>query len=367
MFFCNTVFWMELASLNYRAFLELKKRSRVKLRMLGRIEFDEFMKINKMMRIRTLTFIILICVTLSCLDGQSYLPNEYACPVTPTLFPEKKQHDCLLAYTFAQNSVAKRISISLVGTPDRQYVDVKFTWIGEEGWGERVGVFCVKVDGNPNCYFLGIEANIPENIPLKEFRLQLPTGVHLKELSFSSLPSELVSVTCPMPQLEKEIKKAFRDWQSHPEDEDLAQKLIGLLQKTIPRYDCRRAMDYKPVPAWWLADDETIANSIGFMKALLDAKSASVLRLFMEFYDTSDGYIAVGLAGQIMKMLNSDPMFILMNWDVLKEYKESIFGVRYIIKSDDVAKLTTLFLDIGLAEPNFKSICEEIIEGLRKK
>jgi hypothetical protein len=214
---------------------------------------------------------------------------------------------------------------------------------------------------------LGIEANIPENIPLKEFRLQLPTGVHLKELSFSSLPSELVSVTCPMPQLEKEIKKAFRDWQSHPEDEDLAQKLIGLLQKTIPRYDCRRAMDYKPVPAWWLADDETIANSIGFMKALLDAKSASVLRLFMEFYDTSDGYIAVGLAGQIMKMLNSDPMFILMNWDVLKEYKESIFGVRYIIKSDDVAKLTTLFLDIGLAEPNFKSICEEIIEGLRKK
>jgi hypothetical protein len=307
-----------------------------------------------------------ICGNLPLVDGQRYQPSKYACPVTANIFPEKEERDGLIKYTFAQIAVARRISISLMSSPKGRIVDIGYDWIGQEGWGKYLGLFAVKADGNANCFFLGGEAGIPENIPLREFHLRLPEGVQFKDATFSSLPSELVSTTCPMPELQKEITKSYEEHLLNPGDQNTASRLMRLLERLIPTYDCRRSYDYKPVPAWWLADYKDAENWIRFVDRQVLANNKLALKLYMEFFNTADGYIATGMMHFLRDTLLSRPSFILENWPDLQSYKEMIFNVLRSVDMDEetVIEMKKVYQDAMLREPKYAPACKEILEAL---
>jgi len=318
---------------------------------------------------------ILLCVplllssisgNLVVLDSQRCQPSKYACPVTANIFPEKEEHDGLIKYTFPQDAVARRISISLLSIPNGRMVDVGYDWIGREGWGKYSGVFTVEADGNPNCFFLGVEAGIPENIPLREFLLRIPVGVQLKDATFSSLPSELVSTTCPMPELQKEINEVYEGHLLNPADQNTVSRLIRLLERLIPTYDCRRSIDYRFVPAWWMADNKDAENWIRFVYRQVLANNKAALKLYMEFFVTSDGYIAAGMTYFLRDILQSQPSFILENWPDLQSHKEGILNVIRFVYMDEetITGMRKVYQDAMLKEPKYTAACKEILEAL---
>lgn len=300
-------------------------------------------------------------------EGFRCQPSKDACPVIADILPRQCENDGTISFLFPQNTLIRRIFITLKNPIVCQSVDVAFTWVGVGNWGRVAGILVVKSDGGPNCFFLGNESGIPPDIPVDKFQLKIPPGVELKEVVFSRLLSGPVTTICPMPDLEKEINSAYDIWKSNPIEEKIIDNLLRVLEKAIPRYDCRREIDSEPVPAWWLADYRSNDNWIAFMTTVLDAGYAPALRLFMEFFRTSDGYIAEGMTWQIVKMINSDPIFILENWGDLKNYKESVFGIRKFLGQDDIDRLTTMYRDISHTKPSFSSACAEIIEGLNRK
>jgi len=169
-------------------------------------------------------------------------------------------------------------------------VKVKFLWIPlDHRWSNVSGEFLVKPDGNPNCFFLGHYAGIPENVEAGEFHLEAPSNIQVKKITFSSLPSEKAMNQCPMPGLEEEIDTAYASCLENPDDRGEALRFVRLLEKSMYRYDCRRDYDFEPVPAWWLADNAEKWFVLLWKSDIQEAKKLFISKLFR---DTLDGAIA---------------------------------------------------------------------------
>jgi hypothetical protein len=158
-------------------------------------------------------------------------------------------------------------------------------------WQYVVGEFTVEPDGNPNCFFLSHHARIPENVEAKEFILELSSDTQLKDIAFSSLPSEKPIERCPMPLLGQKINEAYDGCQSDAKNKEKALKFISLLEQSMHKYDCRRSFDYEPVPAWWLADGEDARKWFLLLRDM-DYPEAQILYGSPLFKETLDGAIA---------------------------------------------------------------------------
>jgi len=309
-----------------------------------------------------------LCVIASTeAQEKMVLPDDLACPATANLFPEKSRDPDFIRYVFPNNAIPRRVSIALV-QPEGKEVPIRFSWIGAiRGWGECSGYFVVKGDGNPNCFFLDYQwTGIPGNIPCKEFNLRIPEDIGVKEIAFSSLPSEKPEVLCPMPELAQEITNAFVDCQLNPEDESKSLILIQLLEKATPKYDCRGGGSV-PVPAWWLVDNQITDDWVHWLYRKALEKNTSALRVYVKFVDTSSGYVAEYMHDQFWVILHDLPFFILDNWAYIKEYKESILASRELQSPANNIEMINIYSDIARKEPRFKSACDEIISILNGK
>lgn len=322
-------------------------------------------------------------------EEQKCFPSEYACPVTPNLFPELEKTADALRYIFPENalefpinkvgdikSVARRISIALV-TADRKDCEVVFKWIGAVfagirdspriDWGVHSGILVVKGDGNPHCFFLGSSAGLPSNTPCKEFDLTLPPGVEIKQVSFSNLGGEYVSRNCPMPELEKEINSAYVDSRLTPQDDAKASLFLHLLEKAIPKYDCVGKGGGKPVPAWWLVNRQTQDNWRLYVYDKVEENNKLAFKVFVELLDTAGAHAGEMMCEVTWKMLHDRPLFILECWESVREYRERILECRWLESPESNIKMIKVYREIGLNEPKHKPACDEIIEILQKK
>ncbi|MGA2531885.1 MAG: hypothetical protein ABSG19_02495 [Candidatus Aminicenantales bacterium] len=313
-------------------------------------------------------------------------PSKYACPVTPNLFPKQEMSANTLRFEFRENagelphsnkwdtsSVAQRISISLL-SPGGRDVEIKFVWRGAVyiqpylDWGVYRGSFVVKGDGNPNCFFLGVFAGLPQNVPCKEFILLIPPGVEVKDVAFSNLSGEYVSKNCPMPGLEKEINRALQDSLQNPKDEIKTSLCLSLLEKAIPKYECISKGGGVPVPAWWLADWRASEEWIGYLYDTVVAENNKyALKVYMGFFSTSDGYIAEVMASRFCDILLDRPILVLQSWNDIGEFKELINGALIFGSSGANVKMLEAYREIAMKEPQYKSACEEIIKIISEK
>ena len=329
-----------------------------------------------------------LCLAIWPVEAQvkAQRPNRYACPVTANLFPEQERSADTIRFFFPENAeeipaarvldfrtVAQRISITLTKS-DGKDVEIAFKWKGSVyktpriDWGEHSGSFIVKSDGNPNCYFLGPSAGLPGNIPCVEFSLTIPPGVKVKEVLFSNLGGEYVSQDCPMPELEKQIRKAYEDSQLTPQDEVKTNRFISLLEKAIPEYECIPKEGGNPIMALFLVDFGTIYDWIDYLYQRVYETNDSALRVFAGIFDKiPGGVLAETMDDQIWKILHDRPLFILKNWPDIRNCKRNILDSRWLQSPNSNFEMIEIYRDIARKEPNYKSACDEIISILIEK
>jgi hypothetical protein len=301
------------------------------------------------------------------------LPDKLACPVTSNVFPQVIRSGQLIRYIFLGNEVVRRISISIL-TPDGMTIEIGFRWIGDlrnyraflEDWGSRFGSFLVEADGAPKCFFLGQDAKIPDSVALYELDLLVPEGRDIREVRFSTVPSEIPSIECPMPRLEEEIREAFMKVRSDPENMENIEQLIQLLSKTIPRYDCRRDNDDRPVPAWWLVNDDDVNKWLDFVLWQAGKESRAAFILLVGFYATSDGYISEGLSYRLLEFLSDMPLLVLRSWPEIREHGERILHATRFQDGDQNIRMIDIYRKIQSRNSEYKSECAEIIKLLEK-
>ena len=296
-------------------------------------------------------------------------PEELACPVTANLFPEQRRRTDFIRFIFPVGAIPRRVSIALTN-PDKLDVPIEFRWVGEGNRGVETGFFIVNGKGKTDCFFLSWRfTGIPVNVACKEFLLFIPESVPVKEINFSSLPSEQLQVLCPMPELEQEIDEAYKAWGLDPRDENKSSLLIQLLEKITPRYDCRRSFDSEPVPAWWLANHESPRRWINFLHNRILENDPNALRVYMKFYDNSSGAYAEEMSEQLWALFKDRPLLILENWSVIKDDPEWPLIYRPWPPEGGIGidEMIYIYRDIAVKEPKYKSACDEIIRILNEK
>lgn len=305
-------------------------------------------------------------------ETKIYFPNKVACPVTPDLFPTQAKLGESSSYVFSENDIVRRISIALI-SPNGSEVNVKFVWVGAKAaqpphinWGEHSGFFRIKGDGKPSCFFLGQHADIPENIPCQEFRLELPAGITGLKVGFSSKPSEIVMKTCPMPELGKTINNAIEDSRINFGNDGKTTYALQLLEKAVPKYDCRRNYDYEPIPAWWMADYKMIDDWIEFIHHEVLAHNDYALRVYVEYLATSDGYRAEGMLSDFWGILIGHPLYVLKNWDRIREFRKEILGSVYFQEPGSGDELVSIYRKVSEEYPIYKSAFDEIAETVKQ-
>jgi hypothetical protein len=327
----------------------------------------------------------LYCIASQSKEERICYPSKYACPVTRNLYPEQERIGEIIKFTFPENAqeissgqkfsetqklVAQRISIALL-SPEGKEVEIRFTWTGAIfdqpyiDWGVHSGTFIVKTDGNPNCFFLGPRAGLPGNIPCKEFVLEIPPGVEVKEVAFSNLGGEYVSKNCPMPELEKEISDAFQASRQNPKDQERTTLFLSLLEKAIPKYECISKAGGAPVPAWWLADFQNRLDWIDFLYEKLKENNNYALKVFAEIMPTATGIFGEMMADQIWPVLHDRPMFMLENWDSIREFRERILESLYFNPPGSDIELINIYQEIAKKHPEYRAACDEIIEATK--
>jgi hypothetical protein len=308
-------------------------------------------------------------------QGKTVRPNELACPVTANLSPEQSRIGDSIRFVFPDGSIPRRISMALVH-PEGKDIDVRFTWAGANeprvpyvNWGKRTGVLVINGTGKTDCFFLGWrETDIPENVPCKEFALVVPESILVKEISFSSLPSEKPQVLCPMPELVREIEQAFEDCKRNPQDMNKTQVLIQLLEKATPRYDCRRSYDSRPVPAWWLGDHDAW-RWVDYLLDRVLKDDGDALRVFEKFLASSDGAFAEVWSEEMSEILRNKPLLVLENWTGSEDNRMAVGMARPwpLHGNPEIDHLIEIYRDIAAKEPKYKSACDEIIRILDEK
>ena len=303
-------------------------------------------------------------------------PDELACPVTANLLPEQVRTGDSIKFIFSEGSILRRVSTRLVH-PEGRDTSVSFKWVpGKDtripfivNWGVQTGILVATGKGRTDCFFLSWEqTGIPENVPCGEFVLYIPAGVQVREVTFSSLPSEKPQEQCPMPELGKEIEAAFAICKQNPEDKDKASVLIRLLEKATPRYDCRRDYDSKPVPAWWLANHEGPWLWIHYLYDKVFENDNEALLVYEKFLATSDGAFAEVMSEQMWGLLHDRPLFILENWTGIENNRGWVLIARPWPSqgNKEISKMIEIYRDIAIKEPKYKSACDEIISILGK-
>jgi len=311
-----------------------------------------------------------LCVIASLEAQEKTLrPNDLACPVTANLYPELLRRTDFIRFIFPADAVPRRISIALIN-PDNKDISIEYRWVGNGKWGIKTGFFVANGEGKTNCFFLGYHTGIPENIPCKEFILFIPEKILAKEIAFSSLPSEKPIVLCPMPELEQEINEAYVACGLNPKDESKASLLIQLLEKITPRYDCRRPFDSEPVPAWWMASKGASDRWIDYLYHKVLENNADALRVYVKFFETSDGHIAEEMSEQMWRILKDRPLLILENWNGIEVNKKWVLMCRPWPSqggSPLISEMIEIYKDIARKEPKYKSACDDIISLLNEK
>jgi hypothetical protein len=303
-------------------------------------------------------------------------PDELACPVTANLSPDQSRFGNSFSFVFPDGSILRRISMALTH-PEGKDIAVRFTWVPAKdphvplaNWGESRGILLANGIGRTDCFFLGWEeTDIPENVPCKEFVLDVPEGVLVREVSFSSLPSEKPQVLCPMPELEREIEQAYSDCQANPQDKGKSLLLIQLLEKATPRYDCRRSYDSQPVPAWWLANHEAPWRWVNYLLARIRKDDGDALRAYQKFLASSDGVYAEEWREDMRQVLGNKPLLVLENWTGSEENRVAVGMAGPFPSQGDshIDNIIGIYRDIALKEARYKSACEQIISILSKK
>jgi len=235
-------------------------------------------------------------------------------------------------------------------------------------WSVYSGSFIVKADGSPNCYFLGPPAGLPGNIPIFEFSLTITPGVEVKEVRFSSQGVEYVSQNCPWPELEKEIQDAYKESRSSPQDESKSGRFLKSLEKALPEVDCVRTDGWiGPAPAWTLADLDVVLDWVRYLNEKMEEDNGLALRVFAGIYNRASGIIGEVMADLIWQILHDRPLFILENWDAIKNYRKTILESRWLGSWNSNIEMPYIYRDIAIKEPKYKSACNEIISILGKK
>jgi hypothetical protein len=331
--------------------------------------------------------LLLGVVTRLKAQGKPLRPSKYACPVTGNLFPSLERSGDNLKFTFPNNAdaipsekvrdsfarVARRISLSVVA-PDTENVKIPFEckmaqYKGPHmDWGVHSGSFIVKADGSTNCYFLGPSAGLPGNIPIIEFNLTVPPGVEVKEVRFSSQGIEYISQDCPWPEMEKELKAAFEESRSSPQDESKTGRFLILLEKALPEVDCvGKGGGIGPAPAWTLADLFVCIDWIRYLSEKMEKENNLALRVFSGMYNRASGVLAEEMDDLIWQILRDRPLFILANWGVIKNNRRTILESKWMNSPNSTLEMVEIYRDIALKEPKYKSACEEIISILNEK
>jgi hypothetical protein len=169
-----------------------------------------------------------------------------------------------------------------------------------------------------------------------------------------------------MPELGLEINKAYDVWKSNPNEKSI-NNLLLYLEKAVPKYECKRKFDKGPVPAWWLADYESIDKWIDFLSSVVDGHYSPALKPFLDFYVTSDGYIAEEMTWQMIKVVRTDPVLILENWPIVRPYLRAVCGIRHMLTPEDIDEIVAMYDQISKTEPQLRASCLEIVNGLKEK
>jgi hypothetical protein len=249
---------------------------------------------------KSLFFVITSFLTINAAASE-YHSSDTACPIsTPVTKTKLKSHSLLTHFYFENNTVIRRIGITAITRGGKDLNNIKFKWIPKEiKWRIASGEFVITANGKEQCFYLGGDAGIPNNVEASEFTLEPTNGVEIKSVAFSEKPSDYLMKTCPS----KDLCPQFIEYLTicNTAKKSLAcDKLIDVFVKLTPRYDCLRSFDTNPVPAIWLCD-EIAGESYGypqpFEKAVglvsrLSSKKAKKFFVSEELRSTLDGALA---------------------------------------------------------------------------
>lgn len=169
-----------------------------------------------------------------------------------------------------------------------------------------------------------------------------------------------------MPRLERDIRESFMKMKYDPGNLGNIEQLIRLLSKTIPRYDCRRDYDDRPVPAWWLANDDEVNEWLDFARWQAGKDNRSAFVLLVGFYATSDGYIREGLSYRLLEFLSDMPLLVLRSWPEIREHGERILNATRYQDGEKNLRMIDIYRKIQSESPEYTSECAEIIQLLEK-
>lgn len=257
-----------------------------------------------------LSFISLSLIYSPAVDAKVYQPSKSACPLEsgiPLHNVNVSKTPNGTTYKFGSEVVVRRVEIIAARSGkdiSKASTEVSFTWTpNDPSWGKKSGAFAVSAYEKSHCYFLGHQADLPENVSVKELAFSVPDGAVIKKITLAETPSDRKMITCPKRDVFSEVESRYEFAIKQPDSEVGIERFVSAFAKLFDRYDCRRNFDYEPVPAWWLCEEpkneysgcseSQIEKWLAFLAA---TKHPTARKLFgsEKFRSTLDGAYAEG-------------------------------------------------------------------------
>jgi hypothetical protein len=170
-----------------------------------------------------------------------------------------------------------------------------------------------------------------------------------------------------MPELGRQIKKAYEESKLNPQDEARTTKFFSLLEKAIPEYDCIPKGAGGPVPALYMVDLNERLDWIVYLFKKVEENNGSALRVYADIYDISNGIVSEMMADQIWEIIHGRPYFTLENWKFIKGHRNNILDSHWMQNPKSNLDTIEIYRSIAAKEPKYKSACDEIVGILSKR
>jgi hypothetical protein len=192
--------------------------------------------------------------------------------------------------------VSAPTDLEIIWTPDNPYFPNKgpASWLVP--WPQKTAHLSVSPDTS-QCFFNWFfsPGNVPGHIEIRA--RQSLAGL---KVSFSDRTWDHEG-ECPARPLCPALVKFMHQCRSAPRSKS-CDAMIDAAEQLTPRYQCRRSVDFEPVPAIWVCDELTATNVLGDTMHLLKRLKAAKAR---QFYRS--GNFRGVLDGAFLEEYLSDP------------------------------------------------------------
>jgi hypothetical protein len=223
---------------------------------------------------------------------QLSLPDVQDCPIEKPFSPQPEKvvsnaEGTTIVYPM-NGYLIHRIEFIGLKTP----ADLEITWVPQdepERWGTKSAELSIK--SSDECRFNWFFA--PDNVPTRKIEVRSRGPISGLIISFSDKTWDHEG-TCSAKELCPKVISSGKQCEARPHSSSCDTFLV-LFKKLTEREQCKRRIDFSPVPAIWVCDElqqsQVMASSINILKKIRKLRNNEAISFYgsQEFKSILDG------------------------------------------------------------------------------